>query len=274
MRLDLHAGTSAALAALQSVWQVALLAVAVPATVQHSHVYRHPGRLLFTLLYFTCSTQQAVGTPIRSLFTFNFPPLTSCYVTVLLIHTCRYLCSSGCIAKCVADDNSSGGGTGNGTAPPILPPSWPPADWPYYCLDGSPAQKCDNPISNSNDSCDKMGCGPNSPSGIPRQDKTFCAAFKCGTSDSAVCQMTCVRDVSFSVPPPLPAGPMCLDGKTVAEWCSSGATQEYVDGQCWQLGCEKDGVMCGEFKCGAAGANGELKCDVACVTDAYYVPYK
>ncbi|WIA44063.1 hypothetical protein OEZ86_010424 [Tetradesmus obliquus] len=190
-------------------------------------------------------------------------------------YTCtEYLCSSGCIAKCIPDATTGGGGTGTGGRF-VPPPPWPPADWPYYCLDGSPAQKCDNPVnSNFNDSCDKLGCGSGGSNGIPRPfEKVLCAPFKCGASDAAVCQMTCVRDVSFSVPPPIPAGPMCPDGKSIAEWCSSGATQEAVDLKCWQLGCEKDGVMCGEFNCSSSSSGGG-QCAATCVTDAYYVPYK
>jgi hypothetical protein len=192
-----------------------------------------------------------------------------CVLCYKCCYICRYLCSSGCIAKCVPDD------TGNITTPSITPPpAWPPADWSYYCLDGSPAQKCDIPVSDSKDSCDKLGCGASDPtSPILPPEKLICAPWKCGASDTAVCQMTCARDVSFSVPPPLPAGPMCPDKTAIADWCSTGAKQEDVDAQCWQLGCEKDGVMCGEFRCGDTMADGGKQCGVTCVTEAYHKPY-
>jgi hypothetical protein len=159
--------------------------------------------------------------------------------------------------------------------PPTDPPAWPPADWPYYCLDGTPAQKCDNPVQNVANSCEQLGCAAGQTSVKPQlrqlpPQQLICGNFKCGADESAVCQTTCVKDTSFpSIPPPLPAGPFCPDNKTIAEWCSSGASQEDVDKQCWDLGCEDDGVMCGEFRCRDDG-----KCDVTCVTGAYHQPYR
>jgi hypothetical protein len=41
----------------------------------------------------------------------------------------------------------------------------------------------------------------------------------------------------------------------------------------WHLACEKDGVMCGEFRCGEVAADGEKQCGVTCVTEAYHKPY-
>jgi hypothetical protein len=180
-------------------------------------------------------------------------------LSVILLH-CRYLCSKGCIAKCVP----------KGKRPQANLAAWPPADWPYYCLDGTPAQKCDNPVQNIRNGCEQQGCAAGQTPVNAPVNQLICGNFKCGADDSAVCQTTCVKDTSFRMPPPpLPAGPFCPDNKTVAEWCSSGATQEDVDARCWDLGCEDDGVMCGEFRCRDDG-----KCDVACVTGAYNQPYR